>query len=516
MRDRTPSASSGAAVTRGVAWAFLGVGVSKVAWMGGLIFLARLLTPEQFGLFAFSLVFIAYVETVGDLGTSAALVHWPSRRDEAARVTFWANVVLALVWFAVAQILAGPVAAFFGSPEGEPLLRVLAVSFLIRGLGNTHDALCRKDLRFRARMLPEASMALTKTGIALVLAFAGFGAWSLVVGQLAGLGLRTVALWRIVPWRPRPGVPGDLVGPMVRYGGGIVAVNVLGAVVHHVDLVVVGRFLGVGALGIYQIASKIPEASLTVAIWTVSQVLFPAFSRDHALGRDLSRSYLVALRYVSLLTLPAALGLVLVAEPLVLAAFGESWAPAVPVLRALALYVALRSLGTHAGDVLKATGRTRLLAGLAAVKATILVPALVLAASGGATSVALALAGVTGANAALGLAVAARLLELSTRDLLRALSPALRVSALLLVPAGCWHLWAPDIGAPGELALLGTLGLAAYLGALAVVEPEALARLRSVLREATSGLGSRLRAGGRRGSPAVREETVAEGGAGAI
>jgi O-antigen/teichoic acid export membrane protein len=220
--------------------------------------------------------------------------------------------------------MAPYIAAFFRNPEATAIVRVLAVAFLIKFLGNTHDALAQKDLRFRARLVPELGLAVVKATVAIALAVAGFGAWSLVWGHLAGLTMWTAGVWFVVPWRPRLTMPRDLVGPMLRYGQGIVGVNILAAIVHHADLAIVGRMLGAAALGAYQIAYKIPEATITVIVWVVGKVLFPSFAKLQHDSSALRRAYLGALTWVSLITIPAAAGLFLVADPLVRAFFARS------------------------------------------------------------------------------------------------------------------------------------------------------------------------------------------------
>lgn len=460
----------------GVVWAFAATALSRLAWLAALAFLTRLLGPGEFGLFAFGLVFLVYLETLGDLGTGAALIHWPRRAAEAAHVTFYLNLGLGVVWFAVAQAVAPWVAAFFHTPEGEPVLRVLALSFLLRGLGNTHDALCQKELRFKARLVPETALTVGKGVVAVSLAFAGLGIWALVWGQLAGLCLQTAALWRVVPWRPRGRPPRDLVGPMLVYGRGMVAVNVVAAIVHHADLVVVGRMLGTEDLGYYQIATKLPEVSVTLAVWIVGRVLFAAFSRVHASGGDLARGFVEAVRYVSLLTVPASAGLFLVAEPLVRTLFGPDWLPAVPILRALAVYVGLRSLGSHAGDVLKATGRTGLLAGLAVGKAVVLVPALVWAGRSSAWAVAATLAAITGVTAVVNLAVVGRLVRVGPGPVLRALAGSFTGTAAMVAVLGTWRTAGPEVPPLAELAVLVVAGVAVYGAVVFAIDREALRR----------------------------------------
>lgn len=460
------------ASARGVAWAFAATFAGRAVLLVALAVLARILAPEDFGLVAFALVFILYADTVGDLGTSAALIHWPGRRADAAQLTFVVSLGMGLAWLVAAWVLAGSVAGFFGNPRAGPILQALAWSFPLRALGNTHDALARKDLRFRARLVPEVAQAVGKGGTSLALAAAGFEVWSLVWGQLAGLALWTALLWVVVPWRPAWSFPTDLVRPMVRYGRSIVAVNMLAAVTHHADLVVVGRMLGAAALGFYQVAYKIPEVAVTLLVRVASKVLFPALSRAHQTGARMRDAYLAALRYTALVTMPAAGGLYILAEPIILLVFGPGWEPSIPILQALAVYVGLRALGTHVGDVLKATGRPGLLAALGLAKAAILLPALVVSGRWGAAGVAAALAGVTAVNLMLNFGAVVVLEEVRVRDLVEALRPASVASAVMVAGLVVWLRALPEVG-PLLTAVSGVgVGVIAYLSVLALWQPE--------------------------------------------
>lgn len=470
-----------ASVAGAVVWVFVATAAGRLMSLASLVVLARLLAPADFGLLAFALVYITYVETVGDLGSGMALIYWPSRREDAAQVTFALNLAMGAVWFAVTQLTAPLVAAFFGNPGGETVLRALAWTFPLKTLGNTHDALCQKDLRFRARLAPELGLSGGKAVLSVALAAAGFGVWSLVWGQLAGVALWTAMLWRAVPWRPRLSWPRDLLRPMLAYGRSIVSVNVLAAVVHHADLVVVGRMLGATTLGLYHVAYKVPEMTITVVMWAVSRVLFPALARNQAGGRAPTEGYLAALRYSSLLTVPAAAALVLLAEPLVRTLFGAPWAEAASILRALAIYSGLRSLGTQAGDVLKAVGRPGLLASLGLVKAIILVPALVLAAPFGPVAIASALAAVTGLTMLLSLAAANRVGHVPARGMLAALRASFLAAAIVAAALAAWGRATGGSDGPARLAATLLVAVLAHLASVRVASPEVFAHLRSRL-----------------------------------
>lgn len=465
----------------GIVWAFLSMSAGKVVSLLGLAILARLLTPEDFGVLAFALVFITYVETLGDLGTGAALIYWPRRQDDAAQLTFAVNATMGVAWFAVCLLAAPGVAAFFQNPAGEPVLRAMAWVFPLKYLATTHDALLQRRIRFKTRAVAEIGFAVVKLVVAVSLAWAGFGVWSLVWGQVAGQAASSVALWIVVPWRPGLRLPLDLLGPMLRYGRGLVAVNVLSAVVHHFDLVVVGRMLGATALGLYQVAVKIPEMTITLIIWVVGRVLFPAFSRIHASGKKLEDAYLTTLRYVSAATLPAAVGLALLADPVVDTVFGAGWSGAAPILRALAVYAGLRSLGTQAGDVLKGTGRSGLLAGIGAVKAALLVPALLYAGRFGAAAVAWTLAGLTVLTASLSVGVVCHLYSMRPLRILRAIQPGLLGASVLALFLVGWKTWVTAAQGPVALTTTVAAGAVTYLLTLYLVDHE-------IYRRAWSGL----------------------------
>lgn len=476
-----PSEPIAVAAARGFAWSLLATAVARLVGLLALLVLARLVAPADFGLLALALVSITYADTIGDLGTGMALVHWPSQQEDAAQVTFVMNLALGAAWFALALLLAPGVAGFFGSPAALDVLRTLAWSFPLKYLGNTHDALCQKGLRFRARLLPELAQAAVKAAASVLLAWAGLGVWSLVYGHLLGLAVWTLLLWAVVPWRPRWRWPEGLLGPMLGYGRGIVAVNVLAAVTHHADLVVVGKMLGAAALGFYQMAAKLPEASITVLLWVTSRVLFPALSLVRTQGGAVGRAYLSALRYVSLFTVPIAVLLVGLAEPLVLVAFGESWRPVAPILRALAAYAGLRSLSTPAGDVLKAVGRPGLLAKLGLARAAVLLPALVSAGRVGPAAVAWGMALVTGLAMLLNIAAACRLTGLSFADLRVALRPSLLSGALLGLALLGWQRLAAGLPAAGLLLGGALLGLGTYGLCVAVLSPGVFRHARGLL-----------------------------------
>ncbi|HEX2059421.1 MAG TPA: lipopolysaccharide biosynthesis protein [Thermoanaerobaculia bacterium] len=462
--------SIGGATIRAAAWAFVSTAGAKVITLVGLALLARLLAPGEFGLLAFALAYITYADTIGDLGAGPALVYWPDRRDDAAQVTFLVSIASGLFWCLSTIALAPFIADFFNAPEGTRIVQALSLGFVLKYLGNTHDALAQKDLRFRAHVIPDLSMATVNAGLALAMASAGWGAWSLVWGRLAGSACRTILMWLAVPWRPTLRVPRDLFGPMLRYGRSILMVNIAAAILLNADLVAVGRFLGTTTLGLYQMAARIPEATVMVLLIVLARVLFPALAKIHAEGRGLREPYLLVTRSISAVTIPASLGLAALAEPIVLLFFGAQWTASAPILRMLAIAAALQCLSWQAGDVLKATGNAALLARIAWIRVAMLIPAVVAGAQWSAVGAATGLVIATAIATVLSLAVSSPIIGVRLRDMAGALFPSVASGVVMALVVVAWTRWSGDLSPVVQVVFGVVIGAAVHVAVLALFD----------------------------------------------
>jgi O-antigen/teichoic acid export membrane protein len=268
---------------------------------------------------------------------------------------------------------------------------------------------------------------------------------------------------------------------MLSYGGQIVSVNVVSAVVHDADFVIVGRMLGSAALGLYSLAYRTPEFFITMVVWVIGKVTFPVYSKLRDDPPALRQAFLMTLRYLSLVTLPAGLGLAALGGFFVHAFYGEKWVDAVATLQALAVAGALRSLGSHAGDVYKATGRPGILTKLGLLRAGVLIPAMIWGARYGIFGVALAQLLVTGASTLLNLYVAGRVLKLSALALLAEFKTAALGSVVMVVALALLH--SPLVGMPKWAGLaVGVLaGATVYVLTVWVVGRETIEHARATV-----------------------------------
>lgn len=475
------------ATVRGTIWAYAAAYSGKLLVFISTTILARLLLKDDFGLAAYALIFISFLDVLNDLGIGAAVIY---HRDdpEVLDTAFWLNLVTGIALFGLTWLVAPLAGSFFNDLRSIPLTRVLALTFPLTALGNIHASLLRKNLTFRRKFVPDVVKALGKGIISISLAWSGLGAWSLVMGQVAGTGLAALAYWWAMPYRPQWRWKQSMARPLITYGGNIVAVDGLGTLINQADYLLVGRFLGAASLGVYTLAFRIPELLVKQFCRIVGQVIFPAYAQMKEDSQGLSRGLLATMRYMTMLTVPISLGLTAVARPLVLTAFSDKWIDAVPVMAAIAIYTLIRSLTFNVGAVYKAQGRPEILTWLSLAQLPILLPSLYWAVQGPGTITAVAWTQVANALIA-GIAnfvVAARLLQIPLRDIAAAVSPsvasgvvmALVVRAVVNALAG---------SPPWTQLLAGVLvGMLIYLGAMWLLQRKYVLQARASLQLALS------------------------------
>lgn len=471
---------------RQTAWNYLIFALSKSSTLVMTVVVARLLDPTEFGLFALALLVANLFDYVKDLGIAAALVQNPREWNLLAPTGLTLSVIFGVVASGVLAGTADLTAAALGHPELTELIRVLAIALAISALSTIPAAWLRRSMNFSARLAPEALGALTKTGLTIGLAVAGYGVWSLVYGQLAAVVVMTVLYWVVARTRPRFAYDGAVTRELVRFGIPVTAVTLLAYAIYNVDYLAVGKRLGASELGLYTLAYRIPELVVLSLCVVVSEVLFSALSRLQHDRESLTAHYMEALVVVVALTAPIGIGLAVTARPLVATLYGGEYAGSAPILSVLAVYTVVYSASFHAGDVFKAMGKPGILTALNAGKLVVLVGPIWWAAGHSATLVAWALLATEVVHFVVRMAVLQRLTSLRLTALagalLRPAAAALPMGAVLLglgrVTAG--------LPAPFELALLIVVGILVYVALLRFTAPRLVAAATQMVRRKLS------------------------------
>ncbi len=346
-------------VTRGVNWsAGSRLCAQGVQFAAGLV-LARLLTPEDFGLLASVYVIYGFSVLFFELGLGAALVQRTRPTDAEESSVFWVNV-LGGVLFTGLLTLAGPaVAAFFEQPQLRWMAPVLGLSFTL-SFGVVHAARLQKALRFRRLAMVEVGSTLIGYAATIAAAVAGAGAYALVLGPVVISLVSSTLLVVSTPWRPRHFVSMHALRQLWGFSGGLLGFNVVNYWGRNADNLLIGKFVGAAPLGLYSRAYNLMLLPVH-QIWSAARVMYPTLSAikdDHPRTR---RAYLRSVRLVNAVAIPSLLGLAAVAEGLVPLLWGPKWEGTVPLLQILCLAGIPQCLISTTGWIYQSQGCTGLM-----------------------------------------------------------------------------------------------------------------------------------------------------------
>lgn len=327
-----------------------------------LAVLARLLSPEDFGLMAMVAVVIGFAAAYADMGISAAIIHRQDATREQLSSLYWLNLLAGLLVYLIVLAVTPAIVALYGEPRISELMPLITLTFLINPLGTQFQLLLQKNLRFRRLALIEISAALVGASVAVVTARFGQGVFALIWGTLSSNATSTVLLLIVGlrEWRPQWHFRSvDLKGYLSFgcYQMGERSVNYFNSTL---DQLLIGSLLGAQTLGYYKLAWSLAIQPIGRINSILTRVAFPLFARIQNEPERLQKGFLLVLRMLSIVNAPLLLGLAAVAPLLIAVVFGEQWIPAVPLVQVLAFVTLMRSMGNPVGSLLLAKGRADL------------------------------------------------------------------------------------------------------------------------------------------------------------
>lgn len=330
----------------------------RVLQMSLLIVVAALLAPEAIGLLGIGLLTYSAIQQLTFLGVDDALIYNKEENVDAYLNTAWVlfmgrGVVMAVIIYAIAPL----VASFMNEPGATDIVRVIAVSPILLGIRNPGIVYFRKNLEFHKQALYSLSGSFTNFVVAVGLAFAGFGVWSLVFGYVIADGTRAIVSYLVHEHRPRFGFDVPKAQEMLNYGKWLTGTKILHFLLGEGDDIVVGWLLSAASLGLYQVAYRIAKAPATEITQIISRVMFPAFSKLQDNERELRSAFYRAVQISSFVSFPVGVGIITVAPTFVEAFLGPDWMEMVTAMQLIAVYGLIVSVTSNFGSVWKAVGR---------------------------------------------------------------------------------------------------------------------------------------------------------------
>ena len=354
--------------------------VSAVLWSGleilfrqGLRFvisivLARLLSPEEFGTIALLYLFIGIASVFIEGGLSWALIQRQDVTHTDESTVFWFNLSMGVL-FAALLVLAAPwISDFYGQPVLIPLTATLALCLFINSLGSIHFTLLSKKLDFKTPMKIGVAATIASGSTAIFLAMKGYGVWALAVQMLVSSLVTTGLLWKLCDWRPRVEFSLASARRLFGFSSYLMLSALLDVGYNRLYTLLIGKFYGVRELGFYSRAESTKQVPEEILSGVLSRAAFPIFSAAASDKGRLQRGMRLALRGIMVINIPMMLGLMVTAKSVVVVLFGETWAPAVPIMQVLCLGAVFWPLHVINLNVLNAQGHSNLFFRLEIVK----------------------------------------------------------------------------------------------------------------------------------------------------
>jgi len=451
-------------IRSGVAWKAGSQLTLQVSRMAVALILARLLAPEDWGLAAMVLVFSGIVVVFTDSALGTALIQRRTIVEEDRSTVFWTSAVIGLVLMLAGIGLSGPLARFYGEPEVAALFAVVSVGFLVSSLGATQQALLVREMRFSRLELRQIAATVVGAAVGITVALAGFGAWAIVAQLLAEAVVSTVLLWYLAEWWPSAIYSLTSLRNLAGFAGNVFGENLLYQAGRNIGNLLMGRFLGASSLGLYALATNIVLVPFSRIAGPLQQVFFPAFAMMSDDRERMTDVWIRATRLVGVISIPALVGLAVVAPDFVEVVLGPKWSDAIPVIQILALVGLIQSLQTLCGEVLLALGRANWLLRFTMLWFVASLASFVIGVQWGVIGVAACYAIATLLVEPVRTYITARALQTPVRRFVAALSGVTQAAALmaafLLVARSA--LVAADVPAAARLALLVVAGGCVY------------------------------------------------------
>lgn len=321
--------------------------------------MARILGPADFGLFALAFVAIDAMGLFKSMGFDSALIQRKDNIEKAANTAFFIIPVLGIALYLILTVSAPWIGKFLNSQQVVGVIRALGIIFVISCLGKVPAALMEKNMMFRQMSIVEVTSAIIFSTTAVILAVLGMGVWSLVIAYVLKTMYQNIMFFIYCKWNPKLKFDKKVALEMFHFGKFLFLGAVAWFLRMNLDNMLVGKLLGVTALGLYAIVFNIANFGADYFGSRVHRVIFPAFSKIQDDKYDLKQAFLKTTKIVGIFSFPLCTVLFLMGNELVRAIYGLKWLEAVPVLKVLAFAGLFNTLPVAMGPLFNAVGHPK-------------------------------------------------------------------------------------------------------------------------------------------------------------
>lgn len=349
-------------ILSGAKWTALSTIIITVIQIVQFAILGNLLTKEQFGVVGMITTVVIFTQILLDMGFSAAIIQKEKVSDEQLSTLYWLNIIVGIVLF-IGLFFASPlIAGFYNQPELIPLIKVLGIMFLIAPIGQQFQYLLQKDLNFNLLSRIEVATNLASFISLLVMIFLIQELYAYVISQVILNSLKGILYFAVYSKKWKPSFVFNLssIKELMSFGVFQLMSRLVNRIGANIDYILIGRFLGAEALGIYSLAYQVVTIPVMKINPIITRVAFPVFSRSQSDNKLLIEGFLNVTKMLALVSLPLLLGLMAISDLFIEVFFGARWLDAAPILEILAIVGILRVLMNPNGSIILAKGKANI------------------------------------------------------------------------------------------------------------------------------------------------------------
>lgn len=318
---------------KGLAWSMIErFATQGVQFLFGII-LARMLSPDDYGIIAMPLVFLAIAQCIIDSGFSTALIRKPELTEDDLSTAFYFNIGIGILCYAVLFFSSPLIADFYHTPILSSLLKVTALAVLFNPLCAVQQAILTRKIDFKTQAIVSLCGAVVSGIVGLYMAYNGFGVWSLVFQQVGGYVMRTILLWVLGKWKPKRKWSWESFHYLWGFGSKLLGSALLDTIYNNIYPIVIGKYFSANDLGNYTRAqqfSTLPSSNVTGVL---QRVTFPVLSSIQNEDERLAKNYRKILKLSAFLIFPLMLMLSAIADPLVRVLLTDKWEGSIILLQ---------------------------------------------------------------------------------------------------------------------------------------------------------------------------------------
>ena len=343
---------------QGLFWSFLSSGGIQLLNLIIGIFLARLLSPAEYGIVGVLAIFTLIAGNLQESGFGVALVNIKDIKHNDYNAVFWFNTAMSLLLYLILFLCAPLIAGFYHQPALVPLSRYLFLAFIFAALSISPNAMLARSLKMKEKAITSLSALVISGAVGVVMAFNGFSYWSLATQQILYNVVICFGRYYYTRWCPTFKVDFTPVKQMFSFSYKVLITSVLTTINNNVLTVIFGRLFPVHAVGNFTQANKWNNMANQLVSNTVAQVAQPVLTRINDDNERQRRVFGKMLRFTAFLAFPAMFGLALVAPQLIISTIGEKWLESIPLLQILCVSGAFIPLYTVYQNLFLSQGKS--------------------------------------------------------------------------------------------------------------------------------------------------------------